>query len=378
MKYKVILFSLLMAHSGNAYLYGSTSKDIKTYITNRDSLHVNSSTVAKSIIKGEVINDISIPSVGNALQGLLPGLMVQQNSGEPGNDFSLSNVYVRGRSSYAQQQTALVIVDGFESSLDMVSANEIETVTVLKDAAALALYGGRAANGVILIETKKGRTAGSSVEIRLQTGIQTPTQLSPVLDGVDYANLYNQALVNDGLAPKYSQDQLNEIKMGTNPYLYPNVNWQKAVLKNTAPLTRGDMTFRGGNDVLRYNEYYDNPPAEAFQAVNLVRARSGMPAFDNALTKDEFRQKLRNERAVELAYEDHRFWDIRRWMIAENEGVMQGKMYGLKLSPIVGQPNKAHYVPYVFERRSWSRRSYLHPIKQIEIDKGYLKQNPGW
>jgi len=234
MKYKVILFSLLMAHSGNAYLYGSTSKDIKTYITNRDSLHVNSSTVAKSIIKGEVINDISIPSVGNALQGLLPGLMVQQNSGEPGNDFSLSNVYVRGRSSYAQQQTALVIVDGFESSLDMVSANEIETVTVLKDAAALALYGGRAANGVILIETKKGRTAGSSVEIRLQTGIQTPTQLSPVLDGVDYANLYNQALVNDGLAPKYSQDQLNEIKMGTNP------------------LTRGDMTFRGGNDVLRY------------------------------------------------------------------------------------------------------------------------------
>ena len=109
----------------------------------------------------------------------------------------------------------------------MVSANEIETVTVLKDAAALALYGGRAANGVILIETKKGRTAGSSVEIRLQTGIQTPTQLSPVLDGVDYANLYNQALVNDGLAPKYSQDQLNEIKMGTNPYLYPNVIGKK-------------------------------------------------------------------------------------------------------------------------------------------------------
>ena len=66
-----------------------------------------------------MINDISIPSVGNALQGLLPGLMVQQNSGEPGNDFSLSNVYVRGRSSYAQQQTALVIVDGFESSLDI-------------------------------------------------------------------------------------------------------------------------------------------------------------------------------------------------------------------------------------------------------------------
>ena len=161
--------------------------------------------------------------------------------------------------------------------------------------------------------------------------------------------------------------------------------WVPRTLKVTPPLNTVNIdwiVFRVAELYLNYaealNEYYDNPPAEAFQAVNLVRARSGMPAFDNALTKDEFRQKLRNERAVELAYEDHRFWDIRRWMIAENEGVMQGKMYGLKLSPIVGQPNKAHYVPYVFERRSWSRRSYLHPIKQIEIDKGYLKQNPGW
>ena len=160
--------------------------------------------------------------------------------------------------------------------------------------------------------------------------------------------------------------------------------WVPRTLKVTPPLNTVNIdwiVFRVAELYLNYaealNEYYDNPPAEAFQAVNLVRA-SGMPAFDNALTKDEFRQKLRNERAVELAYEDHRFWDIRRWMIAENEGVMQGKMYGLKLSPIVGQPNKAHYVPYVFERRSWSRRSYLHPIKQIEIDKGYLKQNPGW
>ena len=88
--------------------------------------------------------------------------------------------------------------------------------------------------------------------------------------------------------------------------------------------------------------------------------------------------KLRRERAVELAYEDHRFWDIRRWLIADDEGVMKGAMYGLQLSAVTGAPGKVHYKPYVFENRLWSDRSYLHPIKQTEIDKGYMLQNPGW
>ena len=103
-----------------------------------------------------------------------------------------------------------------------------------------------------------------------------------------------------------------------------------------------------------------------------------MPGFPHTLTKEAFRAKLRNERAVELAFEDHRFWDIRRWMIAEHEGVMRGKMYGLKISSINGSKTKVHYEPYVFENRSWSRRSYLHGIMQNEVDKGYLIQNPGW
>jgi len=103
-----------------------------------------------------------------------------------------------------------------------------------------------------------------------------------------------------------------------------------------------------------------------------------MPNFPSTLTKEQFREKLRNERAVELAFEDHRFWDIRRWMIAENEGVMQGKMYGLNISSPDGNKSHVHYEPYVFETRSWSRHSYLHPLKQLEVDKGQLLQNPGW
>lgn len=159
--------------------------------------------------------------------------------------------------------------------------------------------------------------------------------------------------------------------------------WVPRSLKATSPRNYTNMDwilFRVAELYLNYAEAlneYQGPCTEAFNAVNEVRSRSGMPGFPTTLDQNAFREKLRNERAVELAFEDHRFWDIRRWMLAEEEGVMQGKMYGLQLSKIVGS-TEVRYKPYVFENRLWSRRSYLHPIKQNEVDKGYLLQNPGW
>lgn len=118
----------------------------------------------------------------------------------------------------------------------------------------------------------------------------------------------------------------------------------------------------------------------AREAVNTIRARSGMPAIEvaDAAGQDAFREKVRHERDIELAFDNHRFWDIRRWLIAEEEGVMQGAMYGIKITSIDGNPNEYHYEPYVFETRSWNRRGYLHPFGTTEINKGYLVQNPGY
>ena len=122
------------------------------------------------------------------------------------------------------------------------------------------------------------------------------------------------------------------------------------------------IVFRVAELYLNYaealNEYYETPPKEAFDAVLKVRERSGMPGFPSTLNKEQFREKLRRER--------------------DDEGVMKGAMYGLQLSAVTGAPGKVHYKPYVFENRLWSDRSYLHPIKQTEIDKGYMLQNPGW
>ena len=116
----------------------------------------------------------------------------------------------------------------------------------------------------------------------------------------------------------------------------------------------------------------------AREAVNRIRSRSGMPPVAGAADKDSFREKVRHERDIELAFDNHRFWDIRRWMIAEQDGVMQGDMWGIKVYKIEGNDREYSYEPYVFEKRTFSRKHYLHPFSTNEINKGYLVQNPGY
>ena len=117
-------------------------------------------------------------------------------------------------------------------------------------------------------------------------------------------------------------------------------------------------------------------PASAYDAVNRIRARSAMPKLPAGLSADEFRARVRNERAIELAFEDHRFWDIRRWLIAEEEGVMKGAMYGIRITRV--NPTTFSYLPYVIENRSFNKNMYLHPFELTEVLKGNLIQNPGW
>jgi len=142
--------------------------------------------------------------------------------------------------------------------------------------------------------------------------------------------------------------------------------------------------FRVNEVLLSYaealNEFNGTPPPEAYDAVNKVRARSGMPPL-SGLTKEQFRQKVRNERDIEMAFEDYRLCDIRRWLIAEEDGVMAGNMWGLeinRLNTVTPFPTAFSYLPFVFETRTFQKRLYLYPFDNNEVLKGNLKQNPGW
>jgi starch-binding outer membrane protein, SusD/RagB family len=126
------------------------------------------------------------------------------------------------------------------------------------------------------------------------------------------------------------------------------------------------------------NEANSTPPQAAYDAVHVIRSRSGMPDFPAGMTQAAFRTKLRNERAIELAMDAHRIYDERRWLISDTEGLMKGNMWGIKIYPIAGNPNEFQYVPYVFSVRTFLPRMYLNPFMQTEVNKGYLIQNPGY
>lgn len=209
-------------------------------------------TSAISTVTGEELMKTTSPSIGNSLHGRIPGLTVLQQSGEPGYDFDINNIYARGRSSYMGSQEVLVFVDGFEAPLDRLAATEIESISFLKDATAVALYGMRGANGVLLVTTKKGFISAPKVDIRLQTGIQQPTFFSSPINSYDYARLYNQARINDGLSPVYSTDDLESYRSGNDPYFHPDVNWREEIIRNSSPLSLAELSFRGGNEVAKY------------------------------------------------------------------------------------------------------------------------------
>ncbi|MFC7524121.1 RagB/SusD family nutrient uptake outer membrane protein [Parapedobacter sp. GCM10030251] len=160
-------------------------------------------------------------------------------------------------------------------------------------------------------------------------------------------------------------------------------HWQRKfipdALRLSAPAIPHNYLYRLADAYLMYAEALNEaqgPVAEAYEAINTIRSRSGMPGLPENLTSAEFRERVRNERAIELAFEDNRLWDIMRWMIAEEDGVMQGQMWGLQIEQTA--PGAFSYQPVVFEERTFNRSMYLHCFHQNEVNKGYLVQNPGW
>lgn len=208
-------------------------------------------TAAVSSVSSEALRKTHTAAMSNALIGQLPGVTIMNTGGAPG--FDDPTFAIRGRHTTLNNGN-LVLVDGIQiNSLSYLSVDEIESVTVLKDAAALALYGVRGGNGALLVTTKKGAISNKiNIAFNARYGLQSPTTLPKFAGSYDYARLYNEARANDGLPLQYTDAQLNGYKTGANPYLYPSVNWYDEILRKNSPMQDYSLTFSGGNKTAKY------------------------------------------------------------------------------------------------------------------------------
>jgi TonB-linked SusC/RagA family outer membrane protein len=214
-------------------------------------------TAAATTITAEELRRTSAISLADALYGKLLGLTAIQNTGFKGEEGRGASFNIRGIGTTGETDI-LILVDGVERPIDRISVEEVESVTVLKDAAAVALYGHEAINGVLLVKTKRGNKDG---KFNFKAGVSHKFQFDPktadMVSAYDYANALNKARINDGATPAYTDVELQKFLDNSDPYVYPNVDWKKEVFKNTAHETNAFLSFFGGTDKLQYYTQLD-------------------------------------------------------------------------------------------------------------------------
>ena len=214
-------------------------------------------TAAATTITAEELRRTSAISLADALYGKLLGLNAYQNTGFKGEEGRGATFNIRGVQTTGERDI-LILVDGVERPIDRLTVEEVESVTVLKDAAAVALYGHEGINGVLLVKTKHGLKDG---KYHFKVGASHKIQFDPLsadmVDAYGYANALNKARLNDGLTPAYTEAELQKFKDGSDPYVYPNINWKDEVFKNTAHESNAYISFFGGTEKVQYYTQLD-------------------------------------------------------------------------------------------------------------------------
>ena len=204
-------------------------------------------TGAVAAINSESLANRPVTNASTALQGMLPGVTVVQNSGQPGKDNS--SIRIRGVGTL-NNSNPMYVVDGLiVSTINDIDPNDIESLSVLKDAASAAIYGSRAANGVVLITTKKGGKKAATLKY---DGYQSPTSLPEYLPSHEYAGLYNKALINEGKNPVYTADEIELFRNGSDPDNYPNTDWLGLFYKDKGFQHSHRAEVSGGSETTTY------------------------------------------------------------------------------------------------------------------------------
>lgn len=258
----ILQFSFIGYQSVEETVNGRTNIDVKfkeTVSELEEVVVVGYGSQKKVSVVGSVstvevkrLSSMASPSLSTTLGGQLPGIITRQSIGEPGYD--QATVYIRGMGTWGNRNP-LVLIDGVERNMNYINTEEIESISVLKDASATAVYGVRGANGVIIITTKSGQIGKPKVSFRSEFAMQTPQRLAKYIDGAEYAQLVNEARYYndpDNYQPRYTDEDIELYRNGSDPYLHPNVDWQDEVLRKHTFQTINNLNISGGTDVIRY------------------------------------------------------------------------------------------------------------------------------
>ncbi|MBT2563741.1 TonB-dependent receptor [Pedobacter sp. ISL-68] len=220
--------------------YGQTQKKISV-------------TAAISTIQTRELKQSPVANLSNALAGRLPGLTSIQSSGVPGSD--ASTIYIRGIGTYGSATSPLIVIDGLprgDANFGDIDVNEVASISILKDAAATSLYGIQGANGVILVTTKRGFIGKTNISFNANYGVQTPQRLQQKFSSPQKAYIENLGAYKDGLAPIWTDKELELFASQQDPYTYPDINWYDVIFKKYTPQQQYNTNINGGNEYVKY------------------------------------------------------------------------------------------------------------------------------
>jgi TonB-linked SusC/RagA family outer membrane protein len=317
-----------------------------------DSLQV----AATSSLKGSYLESTPANFIGHALTGRISGLLTTQSSGQPGADNVGFNL--RGRAP-------IVYIDGVPRPSTIINPEQIESITVLKDALSANMMGMRSMNGAILITTKKGNVGKnySKINFTAQTGVQSPVKVRAFLDAAEYATLYNEALQNDGRPVIYSKNDIDKYKNSSNPYTHPNVNWNEVLLRKNSGYSRYTIGAEGGSQTLSYFMSLDYMNQEGLLKGNDANAYS---------TNSEFKRYIfRTNITANISKQVSMFLNLFGRIRNTNE---PGTGTETILDNIKNTPNNAYPV-YNTNITYGGNLNYTNNLYAQSVGTGYTKRN---
>lgn len=348
-----------------------------------------SSVGTKELVQSPVAN------ISNSLVGRMPGLFATQVGGEPGNDGS--RIRIRGVGTFSGNTDPLVMVDGIQvDNYNNIDPNEIESVTILKDASSTAVYGIRGANGVLIITTKRGKTGPPKVSYTYNQGFNTFTDLRETMNSADYATNYNQAQKADAYVtgavytPRYSDADIELYRNGQDPIFHPNTNWIDLLFRKWSTQSQHNLTISGGQNKVKFfvSGGYFNQQGLFKDTRDIIETFSPQSTFRRYNIRSNFnfeisrrlkmtldlstQTEIRNGHNNSSGGTERVIGDIMRGSPLDGPGVVDGKVVDISLPSNNGYvalllPNNAGGV-----RRSY--RNYLNGLLRFDYDLGYLTE----